>query len=169
MEVRNRSNGNVTSVTQFKAAHPNTSFPKVITASVLDSFGYDPVLPGPQAEVTGPYQVSVRDGVKEVDGQWFENFVVGPLFTDTVDENGNVVKPMEDNEAEYRQRVDEKVAGLVREDRSARLKRCDWTVLTDSPLTTAKKTEWKAYRTALRDITAAEGFPHTMTWPTEPS
>lgn len=169
MEVRNRSNGNVISVTEFKAAHPNTSFPKKITSSIADSFGYDLILPGAQAEVTPPYQVSVRDGVKEVDGRWFENFVAGPLFTDTVDENGNVVKPMEDNEAEYRQRVDEKAADLVREDRSVRLERCDWTQMTDSPLTEEKKAEWATYRQALRDISSAEGFPHSMTWPTEPS
>ena len=76
---------------------------------------------------------------------------------------------MEDNEAEYRQRVDEKAADLVREDRSVRLERCDWTQMTDSPLTEEKKAEWATYRQALRDITSAEGFPHSMAWPTEPS
>ena len=169
MEVRNRVTGDVISVTEFKAAHPNTSFPKRVTASMLDSFGYDPILPGAQAETTPPYQVSVRDGVKEVDGQWFENFVAGPLFTDTVDENGNVVKPMEDNEAEYRQRVDERVAGNVRNDRFGKLKESDWTQMADSPLTAEKKAEWATYRQALRDISSAEGFPHNVTWPTEPS
>ena len=62
-----------------------------------------------------------------------------------------------------------KESANVRNQRNQLLAESDWTVLADSPLTTAKKTEWKTYRTALRNITAAEGFPHTMEWPTEPS
>ena len=69
---------------------------------------------------------------------------------------------------ELQSKNDETAAG-VRNKRDRLLAACDWTVLTDSPLTTAKKTEWKTYRQALRDISAAEGFPNTMTWPTEPS
>ena len=45
----------------------------------------------------------------------------------------------------------------------------DWTVLTDSPLTTAKKTKWKTYRQALRDLPASEGWPIDVTFPEEPS
>ena len=168
MELRNRSNGNVISVTEFKAAHPNTSFPEKITSLTVDSFGYDLVLPGAHAEATPPYQVSVRDGVKEVDGRWFENFVAGPIFTDTTDDDGNVTTAAE-NETAYRASIDAEAARLVRQEREGKLNDSDWTVLADSPLSTSKKTEWKTYRTALRDITAAEGFPHTMTWPTEPS
>lgn len=70
---------------------------------------------------------------------------------------------------EYLSKETEICASDIRSERDAKLAACDWTVLTDSPLTTAKKTEWKTYRQALRDISAAEGFPHTMTWPTEPS
>jgi hypothetical protein len=34
---------------------------------------------------------------------------------------------------------------------------------------TADKAAWSTYRTALRDLPSASGFPYTMTWPTEPS
>lgn len=44
----------------------------------------------------------------------------------------------------------------------------DWTVLTDSPLTTTKKTKWKTYRQALRDLPASEDWPN-VTFPEEPS
>ena len=168
MEIRNRSTGAVITISEFKADHPNTSFPKQITTQILDSYGYDAVLNGAAATVTAPYGVSVRDGVEEIDGQWFTRFVAGPIFTDTTDEDGNVTSAA-DNEAAYRARVDSDAAERVRADRDKRLAACDWTVLTDSPLTTAKKTEWKTYRQALRDISAADGFPHTMSWPTEPS
>ncbi len=157
MEIRNRSTGAVITDSQLRADNPGTSFPKQITADILDGFGYDPVLNGPAATVSGPYEVSTRDGVEQINGQWFTKFIVGPVFADS------------DEETTYRTKIDNQAAARVRTDRDRKLAACDWTVLTDSPLTTAKKTEWKTYRTALRNISAAEGFPHTMEWPTEPS
>jgi hypothetical protein len=157
MEIRNRTTGAVITDSQLRADNPGTSFPKQITADILDGFGYDPVLNGAAATVSGPYERSVRDGVEQIDGQWFTKFIVGPVFADS------------DEETAYRTKIDNQVATSVRAQRDLKLAACDWTVLTDSPLTTAKKTEWKTYRTALRDISAAEGFPHTMEWPTEPS
>ena len=168
MEIRNRSTGAVITDSQLRDDNPQTSFPKQITTEILDSYGYDAVLNGPAASVSAPYEISVRDGVEEIDGQWFTKFVVGPIFTDTTDEDGNVTTAA-DNEAAYRTRIDNEVAARVRVERDARLAACDWTVLTDSPLTTAKKTEWKSYRTALRDIPSDSGFPHSVTWPTEPT
>ena len=157
MEIRNRSTGAVITDSQLRADNPGTSFPKQITVDILDGFGYDPVLNGDAATVSGPYERSVRDGVEQINGQWFSKFIVGPVFADS------------DEETAYRTSIDNQVAANVRADRDRKLAACDWTVLTDSPLTTAKKTEWKTYRAALRDISAAEGFPHTMEWPTEPS
>jgi len=163
MEIRNRATGAIVTDSQFRADNPGTSFPKQLTADILDGFGYDPVLNGAAATVSGPYEVSTRDGVELIDGQWFTRFIVGPEFTD------NAEATAAEQEAAYRTSVDNRVATSVRAERDRKLAACDWTVLTDSPLTTAKKTEWKTYRTALRDISAAEGFPHTMEWPTEPS
>ena len=157
MEIRNRTTGAVITDSQLRADNPGTSFPKQITADILDGFGYDPVLNGAPAAASGPYERSVRDGVEEINGQWFTKFIVGPVFADS------------DEETAYRTKIDNQAAANVRADRDRKLAACDWTVLTDSPLTTAKKTEWKTYRTALRNISAAEGFPHTMEWPTEPS
>ena len=36
-------------------------------------------------------------------------------------------------------------------------------------LSTSKQNEWKAYRTALLDITGQSGAPQSVTWPTKPS
>ena len=41
----------------------------------------------------------------------------------------------------------------LRQRRNSLLSSSDWTILTDSPLTTTEKTAWKTYRQALRDIT----------------
>ena len=165
MEIRNRESGAVTTVSQFKASYPNTSFPKNITSNILDSYGYDPVLNGAAATVTAPYGVSTRDGVEQIDGQWFTKFVAGPVFTDTTDEDGNVTTAA-DNEAAYRARVDADVAERVRTDRNKKLAETDWTQLADS---NANATTWGTYRQALRDLPSTDGFPHNVTWPTEPS
>lgn len=45
----------------------------------------------------------------------------------------------------------------------------DWTVLQDSPLTTAQKSQWKTYRQALRDVTSQPGYPAQVEWPAMPS
>ena len=47
---------------------------------------------------------------------------------------------------------DEEYEKWFREIRNALLLDSDWTQFTDSPLTDAKKTEWKTYRQALRDM-----------------
>ena len=62
---------------------------------------------------------------------------------------------------------------LLRSIRDQKLRRSDWTQFNDSPLTDAKKDEWKTYRQALRDITSSQPTPNielsNITWPTEPS
>ena len=165
MEIRNRETGAVTTISQFKASYPNTSFPKQITNDILNSYGYDPVLNGAAATVSAPYGQSVRDGVEEINGQWFTRFVAGPVFTDTTDEDGNVTTAA-DNEAAYRARIDAEVASSVRSERNKKLANTDWTQLADS---SADATAWATYRTSLRDLPTTEGFPHYGTWPTEPS
>lgn len=168
MEIRNRSTGAITTISQLKDEHPNTSFPKQITTDILDSYGYDAVLNGAAATVTAPYGVSTRDGVEEIDGQWFTRFIAGPVFTDTTDDEGNVTTAA-DNEAAYRASIDTTAGTSVRATRDQKLTASDWTQMADSPLASDKKTEWATYRQSLRDLPSSSDFPHTMTWPTEPS
>jgi len=166
MEIRNRSNGELTTVSQFKATQPNTSFPKQITTEILDTYGYDPVLNGAAATVTAPYEVSVRDGIEEINGQWFTKFVVGPVFTDTTDDG--VVTTAADNEVAYKAGVDATAANSVRQTRDTKLSESDWTQLTDTQLSESVAAEWTTYRQALRDLPNTDGFPHEVTWPNQP-
>ena len=161
MEIRNRESGAVTTISQFKASYPNTSFPKNITNDILDSYGYDPVLNGAAATVTAPYGVSTRDGVEQIDGQWFTKFVAGPVFTDI--EGGETAT---EQETAYRAGIDAKAADAVRAGRNKKLADTDWTQLADS---NANATTWGTYRQALRDLPTTDGFPHNVTWPIEPS
>jgi len=67
---------------------------------------------------------------------------------------------------------------LLRIERDKLLTACDWVILTDSPLSTSKKTEWKTYRQSLRDLPANSSPAldsngnldmSSVTFPTEPS
>lgn len=168
MEIRNRSTGELTTISQFKLSQPNTSFPKQITNDILDSYGYDPVLNGAQATVTAPYGISTRSGVEEIDGKWFTKFVAGPVFTDTLDEDGKVTATAAENEAAYRARIDSDTATSLRAQRNQKLTDSDWTQIADS---SANTTSWATYRQALRDLPTTSGndWPHNVTWPKEPS
>lgn len=154
MELRNRATGAVITDAQFRAEHPNASFPKVLDARTLERYGYDPILEGPQAAVVPPYQVSIRDGIEEINGQWFTRYIAGPVFTDP------------DEEAAYRSRMDADQAERIRAERNRLLADCDWTQLSDAPVDAAP---WAAYRQTLRDITAQADFPWDVTWPEVPA
>ena len=138
MEIRNRSTGAVITDSQLRADNPGTSFPKQLTAGILDGFGYDPVLNGAAATVSGPYERSVRDGVEQIDGQWFTKYIVGPVFADS------------DEETAYRTSIDNQAAINVRTERDRKLAASDWTVLTDSPLSDTDKAAWTSYRESLQ-------------------
>lgn len=68
------------------------------------------------------------------------------------------------------QEIEEETEGMwraVRDGRNQLLLGCDWTQLSDSPLTTEKKNEWQTYRQSLRDITE-QSDPFSINWPTKP-
>jgi hypothetical protein len=53
----------------------------------------------------------------------------------------------------------------ARTKRTELLAACDWTQVADAPV---DREAWAAYRQALRDITAQEGFPLSIDWPALP-
>ena len=65
----------------------------------------------------------------------------------------------------YPQRTPEEMARIQR---NQLLFASDWAVLSDSPLSDAKKAAYLAYRQALRDVPEQNGFPDSITWPTIP-
>lgn len=147
MELRIRDTGQVMTESEFRSLHPNTSFPPQLTVDLLDSFGADPVLNGPQAQPTR-YQVAFRDGVEEVNGQWFTKFSVADMSAEAI------------------AAVDAQASASARAERNRKLAESDWTQLADS---TADKNAWAAYRQALRDVPAQAGFPNEVTWPELPT
>jgi len=116
------------------------------TPEILASLGASVVLEGPQASPTR-YQTAFRDGVQEIDGQWFTKYSVADM-----DDEAKIAKDAEQ-------------AKSVRTQRDEKLKATDWTQVSDAPV---DKTVWATYRQALRDLTKESGFPWDMTWPEEP-
>jgi len=57
---------------------------------------------------------------------------------------------------------------VIRTNRKGKLLSCDWTMLSDVPISSESKSEWGVYRQALRDITT-QPDPFNITWPTPPA
>lgn len=167
MELRNRTTGAVITEQQFRSSYPNTSFPSVLTSDIFNSFGYDPVFEGPQPTLIPPYQISVRDGVIEIAGKWYTNYIAGPVFTDYTDDQG-VVHTASEQYEQYCFQKDQIQGQSIRSDRNNRLAKCDWTQLADSPLDPEAVAAWAFYRENLRMVPQQAGFPWEINWPPEP-
>jgi hypothetical protein len=91
------------------------------------------------------------------------------ISCDPVLENGWVYKvAVADLTAEEIQSAKDSAMAQIRGDRNKLLAACDWTQIADS---TADKTAWATYRTALRNLPATiTGDPRTFSdWPRDPN
>jgi hypothetical protein len=163
MQVRIRETGAVMYESEFRSLHPNTSMPQQLSEELLNDFGADVVFEGPQATGGTVYQYSQAQGVEQIDGKWYTKYVLGPNFIDTVEDA--VTTTALQHETAYKAQKDAEQAKSVRATRDAKLAECDWTQVADAPV---DKTVWATYRQALRDVTAQEGFPWTVTYPDKP-
>ena len=148
MEIRIRATGQVMLESELRQWAKDNDGPswEQTTPEVLEALGADPVLEGPQAQPTR-YQVAFRDGVQEIEGQWFTKYSVA------------------DMDAEAIAAKDAEQAKNVRQQRTEKHKDCDWTQLADAPV---DKAAWATYRQALRDVTKQAGFPWDIQWPVAP-
>jgi len=158
MEIRIRESGQVMFESEFRAyAHENGGHAwDQTTTEILDQLGADVVFEGPQATGGTVYQYSMRQGVELIGSNWHTKYVLGPIFT------GETAAA---DEAAYKATKNAERAAVIRQERSVKLKECDWTQTADSPV---NKETWATYRQSLRDVPSQEGFPWTITWPTQP-
>ena len=163
MQVRIRETGAVMYESEFRAYTKANGGPswETTTTEILDNLGADVVFEGPQATGGTVYQYSQSQGVEQIEGKWYTKYVLGPTFIDTV-EDGVTTTALQ-HETAYKASKDAEQAKSVRATRDAKLAECDWTQVADAPV---DKAAWATYRQALRDVTAQEGFPWTVEWPT---
>ena len=166
MEIRIRTTGAVMHEGELRSylrANNGPSYGE-LTPEVMETLGVDPVLEGPQAATTPPYQVSQRSGVEQLDGKWYTKYIAGPVFTDRPATDTEPAMTAAEQEAAYKTQKDTEQAKSVRATRDDKLKETDWRYRRDQTTTS----EWDAYCQALRDVPAQAGFPWAVDWPTQP-
>ena len=138
------------SVELLKQAHPNVSFPKTLSAEVLNSYNVFEVQPSDEPTVDHTKNIVENNPVLQ-DGTWVQQWTTEDVSSEKINERTTLE------------------ALMVRAERDARLRDSDWTQMADSPLTDSKKAEWATYRQSLRDITTQSGFPFSVNYPTKPT
>lgn len=128
------------SVADLRSENPGTSFPAEVSDNLLAEFNVYPVVATAVPNFDRNTHRPVQS-VSLVNDVWTQAWTLLQLPEQTAATN-------------------------IRADRDRLLLDSDWTQTKDAPGDTAA---WATYRQALRDITAQEGFPFTVTWPTEPS
>jgi len=123
----------------------NVSFPKVLDDATLARFNVVRVAstPRPEYDHTKDFNVTAE----QVNGAWVEKWVATSV---SAEEIANRTANQASN---------------VRAERDQKLSASDWTQVADAP---ANQASWATYRQALRDVPAQNGFPWTVTWPTQP-
>ena len=147
MQIRIRESGAVMYESEFRALHPNTSMPQLLTEATLKSFDAEVVFEGPQAQPTR-YQVAYRNGVELVDGKWYTKYSVSDMT------------------AEAKTALDASQAKSMRNQRDRLIAETDWTQGKD--IADSVSAKYTTYRQALRNVPTQSGFPWTVQWPTKP-
>ena len=134
------------SIQQLKIDEYNVSFPTDLTSEILEGFGVYSVQ---QTPMPNDYTKNIVEGTPTlVDGTYTQVW----NQTDATQEE-----------------IDIKIENQWEQIRVARneiLTQCDWTILSDSPVSSSIE-DWKTYRQQLRDITN-QSNPFEVVWPTKP-
>lgn len=125
---------------ELRRENPGTSFPEKITDETFAAYNVVRVVETEVPDFDSKTQ-RVTQGLRRIGPDWTQSWTVEQLPED-------------------------KASANVRGRRNQLLKETDYTQLADASGDTAA---WATYRQALRDIPAQDGFPFTVTWPTEPS
>ena len=129
------------SIYTVRAENPNTSYPD---SSSFVPDGYAAVeatsLPGFDRHT----QQIVELSPVHANGTWKQSW-------------GVIALPIDEQ-----QKIRDARATAVRKQRDGLLTQSDWTQLPDAPV---DRTEWAAYRQALRDLPSQSGFPFDIAWP----
>lgn len=158
--IRVRDTGAVLTQPEWLALYPDVSFPLPLTVEILNDFGADAVLNGPEATPEDIYHYSQYNGVIEQDGLWFTNYILGPTGLSPEEWDAWVLQ------------VDTQHKEANKAQAQTLLSATDWTDIpaVSDPVNTPHLTnrdEFNTYRLALRAIAVTP--PVTVDpWPTKP-
>jgi hypothetical protein len=126
-------------LSDLRRENPNVSFPATVPDAELATYGVERVT-ATTAPASNARTHTLERSCSLVDGVWTEVWTETQLESAVAEKN-------------------------IREQRNELLSQTDWTQLSDSSVASI----WTTYRQALRDVPAQDGFPYSVTWPTEPS
>ena len=138
------------SVQNLKNENPNTSFPTIISDSLLESFNI--------------YQVEVRNSGYESDDSKDVTEITPTLSGSVYIQTYSVT----DADTETINKRKEIKWSEIRSTRNTLLTESDWTQFQDSPITGSVLIDWQTYRQSLRDVTN-QSDPYNISWPSKPS
>lgn len=150
------------SIGRLRKDNPNTSFPRNMTQSQFAEHNVYKVTEIAKPEFDTATQHLQRQEPVGSNNNWSVGWDIIETFSDYTDEEGVVHTKTEQDEASVLA-LESELAAKVRSERDVKLAPSDWMGLSDNTMTP----EWAAYRQALRDVPAQEGFPHTVVWPDE--
>ena len=150
MYLKINQDGSITypyTIQQLKIDNPNVSFTDNISMETLFSYNVYSVS---EVSFIRNYTKNYIEGIPNlIDNVYYQNWIIEDATVEQISE-----------------RLNNQWNGM-RSLRNEYLQQCDWTQLSDSPLSESKKSEWSIYRQALRDITLQED-PFNIVWPTKP-
>jgi len=138
------------SVQNLKNENLNTSFPTIITDSLLESFNI--------------YQVEVRNSGYDNDDSKDVTEITPTLSGSVYIQTYSVT----DADTETINKRKEIKWSEIRSTRNTLLTESDWTQFQDSPITGSVLIDWQTYRQSLRDVTN-QSDPYNISWPSKPS
>ena len=127
------------SVANLRRDNPNTSFPKLLSDELLVEWGMYPYTAQARPDYDRLTQTVTQTAITEVNGAWTQGWTVSDMAAEDAAQN-------------------------IRNKRDNLLSQTDWMALSDVSM----EPYWAEYRQQLRDITAQEGFPFNVVWPTKP-
>lgn len=131
--------------------NPSTSFPRNVQNTDLSFYGVYEVEVEDAPAVDEKNYNTVRSEIPvEVSGKWVLQW--------------DVVEKTEEEKQKYY----DGFAKMARSNRDTLLSESDWVVAKAYEIGEPVPINWATYRQALRDITAQEGFPYNVSWPTKP-
>jgi hypothetical protein len=139
--------GNAVDELNFRMLFPETSFPSLLTANIVEPFGFGMYDFSSQPEIGRYEKVVESTPVKNEFGVFIQSWDIVPMSD------------------EEKSEVDSWKADIVRRERNYKLMECDWTQLQDAPVNSQ---DWVSYRNALRDLPSQSGFPWDIIWPNKP-
>lgn len=134
----------------FRALHPDTSFPAVLTPELVEPFGFGMFEYSQIPEPAHHYDKAVEaPALRDAQGVWRQVWELVPM------------SEAERLEADHDQSV------IMRHARDMALTRSDFSQMADAP-SWVDQAAWAAHRQALRDVPQQGEFPWQVSWPEPP-